>query len=107
VISHSHFHGHANIDRYYCLVLNALEVSSTGHPDPNAVAYTSSNRFVIHGGSKLYPKEVAGVVVGSLVALGLIVGAFVGMARCSRRRRSRAAAADISGGDGEGYTDAA
>jgi uncharacterized protein (DUF2062 family) len=86
--------------------MSALEVNSTGHSDPNAVAYTSSNKFVIHGGPRLYPKEIAGVVVGSVVALGLVVGAFVGVARYMRRRRSRAVAVDASEGNGERYTDA-
>jgi hypothetical protein len=87
--------------------MNALEVNATGHPDPNAVAYTSSNTFIIHGGPKLYPKEIVGVVVGSLIAMALIVGALIGVARCMRRRRSRAAAAEASEGIRERYTDVA
>ena len=87
--------------------MNALEVNATGHPDPNAVAYTSSNTFIIHGGPKHYPKEIVGVVVGSLIAMALIVGALIGVARCMRRRRSRAAVAEASEGIRERYTDVA
>ena len=63
--------------------------------------------FIIHGGPKLYPKEIVGVVVGSLIAMALIVGALIGVARCMRRRRSRAAVAEASEGIRERYTDVA
>jgi uncharacterized protein (DUF2062 family) len=105
--THIRPHIFANRRRYYSLFMNAVEVNATGFPDSNAVAYTSSNRFVIHGRPKLYPKEIAGVVIGGLVALALIVGAFVGVVRYMRKRRSRAAAAEMAEGSEERYTDAA
>jgi hypothetical protein len=91
--------------RYYSLVMNAVEVNETGFPDFDAFVYAGTNRFVIHGGPKFYPKEIARVVIGSFVALALIVGAFIGVAQYMRKRRSRAAAAEMAEGSEERYTD--
>ena len=52
----------------------------------NAVA--SSNIFEIEGGVTLFPKEVAGIVVGILAAVVLLVGGFVLGARVVRKRKS-------------------
>jgi uncharacterized protein (DUF2062 family) len=85
--------------------MHAWEVNNeTGIPDPSAVAYTTSNMFIIYGGPELRPKAIAGVVIGSFVALVLVAGAFVGVAWYMQRRGSRATAAGVSG---ERYTDAA
>jgi hypothetical protein len=100
--------GLADNYRYYSLIMNAWEVNNeTDIPNPSAVAYTSSNMFIIYGGPELHPREIAGVVIGSFVALVLVAGAFVGVAWYVRRRGSWAAAAGFSGGNVERYTDAA
>jgi len=100
--------GLADNHRYYSLVMHAMEVDNeTGITDPSAVAYATSNIFIIYGAPKLHPKEIAGVVIGSFAALVLVAGAFVGLAWYVRKRGSWAAAAGSSGGNGERYTDAA
>jgi hypothetical protein len=99
--------GLADNHRYYSLVMHAMEVDNeTGITDPSAAAYATSNMFIIYGGPELHPKEIAGVVIGSFVALVLVAGAFVGLAWYMRRRGSRAMATDVPGGNGEMYTDA-
>jgi hypothetical protein len=87
----------------------AAEVNSTGSPDFDApLAYTTTNRFLIHGGrSKLRSEEIVGMVVASLLALALIVGALICVARYMQEERSRAAAAEMSEGSVGRYTDAA
>ena len=91
--------------RFYSLVMNSVEFDEHGIPDLDAFFIASSNKFIIHGGPKLYPKEIAGVVVSTFVALALIFGASVVVARHMRKRRSMIAA-DLSEGNGERYTDA-
>ena len=58
-------------------------------PTFNATTYADmTNWFEIEGGPTLYPKEIAGVVVGTLGACALIVAAVVFVPRCVRKRRS-------------------
>jgi hypothetical protein len=85
--------------------MNAVEVNETGFPDFDAFIYAGTNRFIIHGGPKYYPKEIAKMVIGGFVALALIVGAFVGVARYMRKRRSLAATLGLSDNSEERYTD--
>jgi hypothetical protein len=92
--------------RFYSLIMIAAEVNSTGFPDFNAFTYTTTNRFLIHGGPKLRPEEIDGVVVGSIVTLALIIGAFVGVTLYIRERRSCAAAVQVSENTEERYADA-
>jgi hypothetical protein len=47
-----------------------------------------TNWFEITGGPALYPREIAGVVVGTLGACALIIAAVVFVPRCVRKRRS-------------------
>lgn len=53
-----------------------------------------TNWFEVEGGPTLYPKEIAGVVVGTVVACVLIIAAVVLVPRCVRKRRS--VAVDLS-----------
>lgn len=88
--------------------MNAAVVDKHGIPDPaEAFVIASSNKFVIHGGPGLYPKEIAGVEIGTLVALALIVGASVAVARYVRKRRSLTVAELSEKNNGERYTDGA
>lgn len=76
-------------------------------PDYNAthVAYHNSNTFEIYGGPRLYPKEIAAVVGGTLGALVLLMGIWVVGARVWRKRRN--VAVDLSeGGEGRYRDDA-
>lgn len=86
--------------------MNAMELDKNGVPDPSTLVTTSSNKFVIHGGPKLYPKEIAGMVVGIFAAVALLVGVLVVVARCVRKRRSGVAAEEPVG-NGERYSDTA
>lgn len=51
----------------------------------------------------LFPKETAGIVVGSVVAVALSVGLFVLGARVVRKRKS--VAVDLPGPSEGGYSD--
>lgn len=63
---------------------------------PEKTGYADlSNSFEIVGGPTLYPKEIAGVVVGTLAGMALLIGAFVVGARYIRKRKS--VAVDLSG----------
>jgi hypothetical protein len=70
-------------------------------PPGNAVA--SSNIFEIDGGVTLFPKEIAGIVVGSVAAVALLIGLFVLGARLVRKRKS--VAVDLPGPNEGGYSD--
>lgn len=65
--------------------------------------YGRSNEFKISGGVKLFPKEIAGIVVGSIAAVVLLVGLFVLGARIVRKRKS--VVVDLPGPDEGGYSD--
>jgi len=58
--------------------------------------YTAAltNWFEIEGGPTLYPKEIAGVVVGCVAFCALVIAAAVFVPRCIRKRRS--VAVDLS-----------
>lgn len=71
--------------------------------NPGANAVASSNVFEIDGGVTLFPKETAGIVVGSVVAVALSVGLFVLGARVVRKRKS--VAVDLPGPSEGGYSD--
>jgi hypothetical protein len=51
----------------------------------------------------LFPKEIAGIVVGSLVGVALLVGLFVVGARVLRKRKS--VVVDLPGPGEGGYSD--
>jgi len=51
----------------------------------------------------LFPKEIAGIVVGSVAAVALLTGLFVLGARLVRKRKS--VAVDLPGPDEGGYSD--
>jgi hypothetical protein len=74
------------------LFLSAVELDSNGEPsiNPNATFYANSNNFEIYGGSKIYPKELAVIVGATLVALVLLIAAWVVGAKVWRKRRSAA-----------------
>lgn len=77
-----------------------------GNIETNGTGYAAINsHFEIVGGPTLYPKEIAGVVVGSVAGMALIIGAFIVAARLIRKRRSLAV--DLSEPEGERYTDSA
>jgi hypothetical protein len=59
--------------------------------------------FEIEGGETLFPKEVAGIVVGSLVAAALLAGLYVVGARVVRKRRD--VEVDLPGPGEGGYSD--
>lgn len=65
--------------------------------------YGRSNEFQISGGVKLFPKEIAGIVVGSIAAVALLVGLYVLGARIVRKRKS--VAVDLPGPGEGGYSD--
>lgn len=72
----------------------------------NRTGYAAiSGHFEIVGGPKLYPKEIAGVVVGSMAGMVVLVGALLVAARLIRKRRSLAV--DLSEPEGERYTNSA
>jgi hypothetical protein len=52
---------------------------------------------------RLFPKEVAGIVVGSLVGVTLLVGLFAVGARVLRKRKS--VVVDLPGPGEDGYSD--
>lgn len=83
--------------------MTAEEIPKWGVPDPSGTVYVSSNKFEIKGGPKLYPKEIAGVVVGTLAGLVLIVVTFAIGARCIRKRRNLAV--NLSTVEEGGYRD--
>lgn len=77
-----------------------------GVPENSTTGYAAINsHFEIVGGPVLYPKEIAGVVVGSVAAMVLLVGACLVAARLIRKRKSLAV--DLSEPEGERYTDSA
>jgi hypothetical protein len=51
----------------------------------------------------LFPKEIAGIVVGSLVGVALLVGLFIVGARVLRKRKS--VVVDLPGPGEGGYSD--
>jgi hypothetical protein len=59
--------------------------------------------FGIEGGVMLFPKEIAGIVVGSLVAVVLLIVLFVLGARIVRKRKS--VVVDLPGPGEGGYSD--
>lgn len=75
--------------RLYTLWMNALDVDEEGNTHGSGFAATTNN-FEIAGGPTLYPKENAGVVIGTLAALALFLGVFIVGARCLRKRKSLA-----------------
>jgi hypothetical protein len=99
---------HSGCRRPYQIWFEGLELlpgPSTGNPIVNssANAVASSNIFEIDGGVTLFPKEIAGIVVGSLAAVALFVGLFVLSARIVRKRKS--VAVDLPGPNEGGYSD--
>lgn len=62
-----------------------------------------TNTFEVSGGVKLLPKEIAGIVVGSIAGVVLLVGFFVLGARIIRKRKSLAV--DLPGLGEGGYSD--
>ena len=63
----------------------------------------SSKIFEIDGGVALFPKEIAGIVVGGVAAVALFVGIFALGARIMRRRKS--VAVDLPEPSEGGYSD--
>jgi hypothetical protein len=59
--------------------------------------------FEIEGGETLFPKEIAGIVVGTLVGAALLVGLYVIGARIVRKRRN--IEVDLPGPSEGGYSD--
>lgn len=92
---------------YYSLVMKAAVVDEHGIlPDPSeAFVIASSDKFVIYGGPRFYPGEIAGVVIGVLAGLAIVGGVYVGAARYVRKRRSLDAANFSRGNNGVRYTD--
>jgi hypothetical protein len=66
-------------------------------------AIASSNVFEIEGGVALFPKEIAGNLVGTLVAAALLVGVYVLGARVLRKKKS--VELDLPGPGEGGYSD--
>jgi hypothetical protein len=62
-----------------------------------------TNTFEVSGGVKLLPKEIAGIVVGSIAGAVLLAGLFVLGARIVRKRKS--VAVDLPGPGEGGYSD--
>ena len=62
-----------------------------------------TNTFEVSGGVALLPKEIAGIVVGSIAGVVLLAGLFVVGARIVRKRRS--VAVDLPGPGEGGYSD--
>jgi predicted permease len=99
---------HTSCRRPYQIWFEGLELlpgTSAGNPIVNssANAVASSNVFEIEGGVALFPKEIAGIVVGSLAGVALLVGLFVVGARLVRKRKS--VAVDLPGPEEGGYSD--
>jgi uncharacterized protein (DUF2062 family) len=70
------------------LWISAIEIDNQGEPNPDATFYVNSNKFEITGGPALYPKEIAGVVIGTVLGFALFIGIWVIGARLLRKRRS-------------------
>jgi uncharacterized protein (DUF2062 family) len=84
--------------------MNGIELADVGIPLENQTGYgATTSSFEIVGGPTLYPKEIAGVVVGTLVGLLLLLGIFAAGARLWRKRQS--VAVNLSESDERGYTD--
>jgi uncharacterized protein (DUF2062 family) len=84
--------------------MNGIELADVEMPLENQTGYGAITKgFEIVGGPTLYPKEIAGVVVGTLVGLLLLLGIFAASARFWRKRQS--VAVDLSESDERGYTD--
>lgn len=81
---------HTNMRRLYHLWISAEELNSSGIAQPDKRAFAFSNDFQIYGAPKLYPKEIAGIVVGVVVVVALMIVAFTFGARLWRKRRSAA-----------------
>ena len=62
-----------------------------------------TNTFEVSGGVKLLPKEIAGIVMGSIAGVVLLAGLFVLGARIVRKRKS--VAVDLPGPGEGGYSD--
>jgi hypothetical protein len=62
-----------------------------------------TNNFEISGGVKLFPREIAGIVIGSIAGAVLLAGLFVLGARIVRKRKS--VAVDLPGPGEGGYSD--
>ncbi|KAM0693929.1 hypothetical protein Q7P36_006053 [Cladosporium allicinum] len=85
-------------DGYYALWLSASPAGEEDHlprSSSNRTGFAALTNWVeIEGGPVLYPKEIAGVVVGSVAFCALVVAAIVFVPRCIRKRRS--VAVDLS-----------
>jgi hypothetical protein len=81
--------------------------ASDGRLVPNASVWSNeygrTNEFQISGGVKLFPKEIAGIVLGCIAAVVLLVGLLVLGARIVRKRKS--VAVDLPGLGEGGYSD--
>jgi hypothetical protein len=62
-----------------------------------------TNSFDIEGGVRLFPKEIAGIVIGSVAGAVLLAGLSVVAARFVRKRKSLAV--DLPGPGEGGYSD--
>jgi len=62
-----------------------------------------TNTFEVSGGVKLFPQEIAGIVVGSIAGAVLLVGLVILGARIVRKRKS--VAVDLPGPGEGGYSD--
>ena len=90
--------------RTYDFFLNAIEVDENGQLNPNTTFYVRSNKFEIVGGhAPLGSKAIAGITVGSVLAVILLAGIWLVGVRLWRQRRSLAV--DLSEQDDGGYTD--
>lgn len=85
--------------RLYLFWISAVQIDEQGSILRNETAYASSEDFSIVGGPKLYPKEIASIVIGSIAGLALLIVAVVFGARYLRKRRS--VAIDLGPGGGE------
>jgi uncharacterized protein (DUF2062 family) len=84
--------------------MNGIELADINLPLENQTGYGAiTNSFEIVGGPTLYPREIAGVVVGTLVGMLLLLGIFAAGARFWRKRQSLAV--DLSESDEREYTD--
>ncbi len=90
--------------RVYDFFLNAIEVDEKGQLNPNTTFYVRSNKFEIVGGhAPLRSKEIAGITVGAVAGLILLLVIWGVGARLWRQRRSLAV--DLSEQNEGGYTD--
>lgn len=90
--------------RLYLFWISAVQIDEMGDILQNETVYASSRNFSIVGGPKLYPKEIASIVIGSIAGLALLIVAVVFGARYLRKRRS--VAIDL-GSEEERYRDEA